>query len=91
MVPTFRSMKHLLPADRKAIALAAWLFYAERGFDAQLIHQQCREEIELRVVFDDSQELPACPFLSHPSFSCSVTHLAYSDRVFICNIPEAFM
>lgn len=84
-------MTKLLPADRKAIAIAAWLFYAERGFDAQLIHGQCIEEVELRVVFDDSQELPTCPFLSHPSFKCTVTHVAYSDKVFTCYIPETFL
>lgn len=84
-------MTRLLPADRKAIAIAAWLFYAERGFDAQLIHGQCIEEVELRVVFDDSQELPACPFLSHPSFIVSLTRLAYSDKVYSCIIPETFM
>lgn len=84
-------MTHLLPADRKAIALAAWLFYAERGFDAQLIHIQCHEEIELRIVFDDSQELPACPFLSHPSFKCSVSRVAYSDKVYSCIIPQSFI
>lgn len=84
-------MKNLLPADRKAIAMAAWLFYAERGFDAQLIHQQCNEDVELRIVFDDSQELPTCPFLSHPSFVESVTRLAYSDKVYSCIIPTTFL
>lgn len=33
-------MKRLLPSDKKALAMAAWLFYAERGFDAQLLHPQ---------------------------------------------------
>lgn len=84
-------MTRLLPADRKAIAIAAWLFYAERGFDAQLIHRQCNEEVELRVVFDDSQELPPCPFLGHPSFVVSVTRLAYSDLVYSCMIPQTFL
>lgn len=84
-------MTRLLPADRKAIAVAAWLFYAERGFDVRLIHNQCSEDVDLRIIFDDSQDLPACPFLSHPSFTCSVTHVAYSDKVYCCIIPEAFM
>ena len=42
-------MKRLLPADKKALAMAAWLFYAERGFDAQLLHHQDAEEIEMIV------------------------------------------
>ena len=33
-------MKRLLPADKKALAMAAWLFYAERGFHVDLSHAQ---------------------------------------------------
>lgn len=42
-------MKRLLPADKKALAMAAWLFYAERGFDAQRLHNQDAEEIEINI------------------------------------------
>lgn len=84
-------MKRLLPADKKALAMAAWLFYAERGFDAQLLHNQDAEEIEIRVTYEDTQELPTCPLLQHPSFKSDVIRVGYSDKVYQCTIPEAFL
>ena len=84
-------MKKLLPADKKALALAAWLFYAERGFNAQLIHRQDAEEIEINVTYEDTQELPTCPLLQHPSFKSDVVRIGYSDKVYRCTIPEAFL
>ena len=84
-------MKRLLPADKKAIAMAAWLFYSERGFDAQLIHHQVNEDIELRVTYEDSQGLPECPMLYHTSFSATYTRVGYSDMVYSCIIPSAFL
>ena len=84
-------MKRFLPADKKALAMAAWLFYAERGFDAQLLHHQDAEEIEIIVTYEDTQELPTCPLLQHPSFKSSVVRVGYSDKVYSCIIPEAFL
>lgn len=84
-------MKRLLPADKKALAMAAWLFYAERGFDAQLLHHQDAEEIEINVTYEDTQELPTCPLLQHPSFTSDVVRIGYSDKVYRCIIPEAFL
>lgn len=84
-------MKNLLPADKKALAMAAWLFYAERGFDAQLLHRQDAEEIEIIVTYEDTQELPICQQLMHPSFHTEVVRIVYSDKVFRCTIPEAFL
>ena len=84
-------MKRLLPTDKKAIAMAAWLFYSERGFDVQLIHHQDDEAIELRVTYEDSQSLPECPMLHHPCFSASYTRVGYSDMVYSCIIPSAFL
>lgn len=84
-------MKRLLPADKKALAMAAWLFYAERGFDAQLLHHQDAEEIEIIVTYEDTQELPTCPLLQHPSFTSDVVRIGYSDKVYRCTIPEAFL
>lgn len=84
-------MKRLLPADKKALAMAAWLFYAERGFDAQLLHHQDAEEIKINVTYEDSQELPTCPLLQHPSFKSDVVRVGYSDKVYRCTIPEAFI
>lgn len=84
-------MKRLLPADKKALAMAAWLFYAERGFDAELNHAQDDEDIIVRVTYEDTQELPTCPLLQHPSFKSDVVRVGYSDKVYSCIIPEAFL
>ena len=84
-------MKCLLPADKKALAMAAWLFYAERGFGAQLLHHHDAEEIEIVVIYEDTQELPTCPLLQHPSFKSDVVRIGYSDKMYRCTIPEAFI
>ena len=84
-------MKRLLPADKKALAMAAWLFYAERGFDAELYHAQDVENILISVTYEDTQELPMCQQLMHPSFHTEVVRIGYSDKVYRCTIPEAFI
>ena len=84
-------MKRLLPADKKALAMAAWLFYTERGFATDLIHIQNSEDIIFRVTYEDTQELPTCPLLQHPSFKSDVVRIGYSDKVYNCIIPEAFL
>lgn len=84
-------MKKLLPADIKALALSAWLFYSERGFDAQLMHNEDDEDIILRVTYEDTQELPMCQQLMHPSFQTSVDRIGYSDKVYTVIFPEAFL
>lgn len=84
-------MKKLLPADIKALALSAWLYYSERGFDAQLIHYQDQEDIILRVTYEDTQELPMCQQLMHRSFQTSVVCIGYSDKVYTVIFPEAFL
>ena len=84
-------MKRLLPADVKALALSAWLFYSERGFDTQLIHYQDQEDIILRVTYEDTQELPMCQQLMHPSFQTSVVRVGYSDKVYTVIFPTAFI
>ena len=84
-------MEKLLPADIKALALSAWLFYSERGFDAQLIHYQDQEDIILRVTYEDTQELPMYQLLMHPLFQTSVVSIGYSDKVYEIIFPEAFL
>lgn len=84
-------MKKLLPADIKALAMSAWLFYSERGFDAQLMHNEYDEDIILRVTYEDTQELPMCQQLMHPSFQTSVVRIGYSVRVYTVIFPEAFL
>lgn len=84
-------MKQLLPADIKALALSAWLFYSERGFATDLIHIQDSDEIILRVTFEDTQELPMCQQLMHPSFETSVVRVGYSDKAYTVVFPKAFI
>ena len=84
-------MKRLLPADIKALALSAWLFYSERGFDAQLMHNEDDEDIILRITYEDTQELPMCQQLMHPSFQTTVVRVGYSDKVYTVIFPEAFL
>lgn len=84
-------MKKLLPADKKALAMAAWLFYTERGFATDLIHIQDSEDIIFRVTFEVTQELPTCPLLQYPSFKSDVARVGYSDMVYSCTIPSAFL
>ena len=84
-------MIKLLPADIKALALSAWLFYSARGFDAQLMHNEDDEDIILRVTYEDTQELPMCQQLMHPSFQTSVVRVGYSDKVYTVIFPEAFL
>ena len=84
-------MNKLLPADIKALAMSAWLFYSERGFDAQLMHNEDDEDIILRVTYEDTQELPMCQQMMHPSFQTSVVRIGYSDKVYEIIFPEAFL
>lgn len=84
-------MKRLLPADVKALALSAWLFYSERGFATDLIHINESEDIILRVTYEDTQELPICQQLMHPSFLTSVVRVGYSDKIYTVLFPTAFI
>lgn len=84
-------MKKLLPTDKKAIAIAAWLFYTERGFHAELSHALDDESIMLKVYYEDTLELPNCPLLAHPTFCSQVIRVSCSDKVYTCTIPEVFI
>lgn len=84
-------MKQLLPADVKALALSAWLFYSERGFATDLVHINESEDIILRVTYEDTQELPMCQQLMHPSFHTSIVRVGYSDKVYTVEFPKAFI
>lgn len=84
-------MKKLLPTDKKAIAIAAWLFYTERGFHAELSHALDDESIMLKVYYEDTQELPNCPLLAHPTFCSQVVRVDWSEKIYTCTIPEVFI
>ena len=84
-------MNRLLPADVKALALSAWLFYSERGFSTDLIHIGDSNSVELRITYEYSQQLPRCPILEQAPFSCEITRVGYSDMVCHYFIPEIFI
>lgn len=84
-------MNRLLPADVKALAMSAWLFYSERGFATDLIHIGYADFVELRITYGYSQQLPRCPFLEHVTFSCEIRRVGYSDMVSRYIIPKVFI
>lgn len=83
-------MEKLLPADLKAIALSAWLFFSERGFACDLIHEEDATHVELRIVYEGSRNLPRCPVLEQSPSSCEITRVGYSDMVCRYYIPGLF-
>lgn len=74
-------------ADRKAIALSAYLFYSDREFDTQLIAQEHESHWELRVTYEDARTLDDCPLLHQPFVSNEIVRVGYSDMVSIWYIP----
>lgn len=80
-------MKDLTNSDRKAIALAAFLFYAERDFPTELIKCAQVNYWTLRITYEDVTQLPVCPMLHHPSFRCQTVRVGYSDKVTFWEIP----
>ena len=84
-------MNKLLPADKKAIILSAWLFFSERGFSTDLIHINDAADVELRITYEDSQQLPRCPVLEQAPFYRVITRVGYSDMVCRYFIPEIFI
>ena len=84
-------MEHSKPkftaADRKAITLAAYLYYADREYDVQLIAQEHEQHWELRVTYEDARNLEDCPLLHQPFISNEIVRVGYSDMVSIWYIP----
>lgn len=84
-------MSKLIPADLKAVAMSSWLFYSERGFACDLIHEEDAPHVELRITYEDSRTLPRCPILDIAHFSCEITRVGYSDMVCRYYIPDLFI
>lgn len=77
----------LCPNDRKAQALAAFLFYADREFDVSLRQPNQAIYWELQVVREDTRELQSCPLLRDPTITCEEARVGYSDIVTTWTIP----
>ena len=74
-------------ADRKAIALAAFLFYVEREYQVELNHYENSSYFQLTVFFTKTQVLEQCPLLDCPFVSCEEHDLGAFDRVSQWTIP----
>ena len=81
------SKENYLPADRKAIALAAFLFYVERGFHVELYQVEYGHELWLRVTREDDRELEPCRLLDHSFIKCEEVRVGYCDIVTTWLIP----
>lgn len=74
-------------SDRKALALAAFLFYMEREYQVELLKPSLGFYLELRVTREDSMRLEPCPLLSWPFITCDEARVGYSDIVTTWTIP----
>lgn len=82
-----RTKNRLTPADRKAIALAAYLFYTERNYSVEL-HNDIEGNLwELRIMYSDTRPLEQCPLVHHDFITSYTTQLAYSELVTIYIFP----
>ena len=74
-------------ADRKALALAAFLFYSEREYQVELLKPSLGFYLELRVTREDIQSLERCPLLDWPFITSEEARVGYSDIVTTWTIP----
>ena len=74
-------------ADRKALALAAFLYYIDREYHVVLTHLSLGMYFELRVFREDTRTLERCPLLDWPFITSEETRLGYSDIVTTWTIP----
>lgn len=84
-------MEHSKPkftaADRKALALAAFLFYSDREYQVELMKSSLGFYLELRVTREDTQSLERCPLLDWPFITSEDARVGYSDIVTTWTIP----
>ena len=74
-------------ADRKALALAAFLFYVEREYQVELNHYSTCDFLRLTVYYHKTQVFEQCPLLDWPFVSCEEHDLGAFDRVSTWTIP----
>ena len=74
-------------ADRKQLALAAFLFYVERDYLVELNHFENGSSLQLTVFFSKTKVLEQCPLLDWPFVSCDERDLDEYDRVSKWTIP----
>ena len=74
-------------ADRKQLALAAFLFYVERDYLVVLNHFETVSSLQLTVFCSKKKVLEQCPLLDWPFVSCDERDLDEFDRVSKWTIP----
>lgn len=74
-------------ADRKALALAAFLFYVERDYLVELNHFENGSSLQLTVFCSKKKVLEQCPLLDWPFVSCDERDLDEYDHVSRWTIP----
>lgn len=74
-------------ADRKDLAVAAFLYYIDREYHVELIHPSLGMYFELRVVREDTRTLEQCPLLDWPFITSKEYRVDCSDIVTTWTIP----
>ena len=80
-------MVKFTPADRKALALATFLFFLDREYQVELISRSTDGCLELRVTREDTLSLERCPLLDWPFITSDEARVGYSDIVTTWTIP----
>ena len=74
-------------ADRKQLALAAFLFYVERDYLVELNHFENGSSLQLTVFCSKKKVLEQCPLLDWPFVSCEEHDLGAFDSECTWQIP----
>lgn len=75
------------PADRKALAMAAFLFYLDREYQVELNHYSSCQSVQLTVFYENTRTLEKCPLLDWPFIVCMIEPLGVSDSYAKWTIP----
>lgn len=62
-------MKHLTDFERQFIAKAAFDWYTQHGYNAELSYYHGMGRYHLTIFLIDGEALPAFPFLQHPDIT----------------------
>lgn len=69
------------PADRKALALAAFLFYGDREYQVELDYSSSCSRLVLTVFFSKTQIFEKCPLLNWPFIECDEYDISEDTRI----------
>lgn len=75
------------PADRKALALAAFLFFGDREYQVELDCSPSYSCLVLTVFFSKTHILEKCPLLNWPFIQCNEHDISEDTRICQWKIP----